>query len=613
MHAARPLLVLATSIVLSACGGGGGGGGDSAPTGTGTTAAATPTPAPYIPPAADAVSADAPLLTAVAIPMVAGSLIISEISSGTYAGDHWIEIYNPNSVAVDISGVKLRSSSNSGTSEFTLPSTVIAANGYVVVAAKSATNLISTQQIAFVENGTQLPYWGTSGFVELFNPVGNVTVDFVRFGSDSTQPKTLAAWSGSNAPALPATYGSSLVRPVANISNDSNSAIDFQVVSFITPAGPNDIAANAVDADNDGIPDSAEVLGGRFAGLDLYAMGARAGIKDIFIELDYMSSVDEGVKPRPEALKKVVDAFARKNIAVHFDTGSNIAGYNLGNTQSVLPFNACLDLGTPKAGCADVYVLKAKYFDLRRQPIFHYAVAGYEAGSGGAGIAGRGEIAGNDFNITLGNSKLTAANTADKNFLINQQASTLMHELGHNLGLHHGGFEANNYKPNYISIMNYLYNTGIPPNVTGMNAGQRWYINNGMKNLYTCSAAVEANMCSDSFIIDFSDGSSSDLDETSLLESNLLGRGSSTGAYIDWNGDRLLTGMSVSVNIDAPDNFSKTVLKDYNDWQNINLAFSRQVNGARSLRVNHSTVQSDIHLLNDRQTVAQEFPTRKTQ
>jgi hypothetical protein len=32
-----------------------------------------------------------------------------------------------------------------------------------------------------------------------------------------------------------------------------------------------------------------------------------------------------------------------------------------------------------------------------------------------------------------------------------------MHELGHNLGLRHGGIDDINYKPNYFSIMNYLF------------------------------------------------------------------------------------------------------------------------------------------------------------
>ena len=38
-----------------------------------------------------------------------------------------------------------------------------------------------------------------------------------------------------------------------------------------------------------------------------------------------------------------------------------------------------------------------------------------------------------------------------------QQAGTFMHELGHNLGLHHGGMEDTNFKPNYLSVMNYLF------------------------------------------------------------------------------------------------------------------------------------------------------------
>jgi hypothetical protein len=38
-----------------------------------------------------------------------------------------------------------------------------------------------------------------------------------------------------------------------------------------------------------------------------------------------------------------------------------------------------------------------------------------------------------------------------------QQTGTFMHELGHNLGLRHGGFENTNYKPNYLSVMNYMF------------------------------------------------------------------------------------------------------------------------------------------------------------
>ena len=43
------------------------------------------------------------------------------------------------------------------------------------------------------------------------------------------------------------------------------------------------------------------------------------------------------------------------------------------------------------------------------------------------------------------------------------QAANLMHELGHNLGLHHGGNDEDPFKPNYLSVMSYSFgHDGIP-------------------------------------------------------------------------------------------------------------------------------------------------------
>ena len=59
------------------------------------------------------------------------------------------------------------------------------------------------------------------------------------------------------------------------------------------------------------------------------------------------------------------------------------------------------------------------------------------------GVGGLGEVGGNDF-IVFNNAREEV-----------RRRSSLMHEIGHTLGLRHGGDETHNCKPNYVSIMNY--------------------------------------------------------------------------------------------------------------------------------------------------------------
>ena len=66
-------------------------------------------------------------------------------------------------------------------------------------------------------------------------------------------------------------------------------------------------------------------------------------------------------------------------------------------------------------------------------------------------VSGVSDVGGGDLMITLG----LWDNSVGSDFI---QASTLMHELGHNLALGHGGDLAEpNCKPNYQSIMSYLF------------------------------------------------------------------------------------------------------------------------------------------------------------
>jgi len=57
-----------------------------------------------------------------------------------------------------------------------------------------------------------------------------------------------------------------------------------------------------------------------------------------------------------------------------------------------------------------------------------------------------------DFLVTLGGWSVFGGTPL-------QKAGTFMHEFGHNLGLHHGGGDDMNFKPNFLSVMNYSFQT----------------------------------------------------------------------------------------------------------------------------------------------------------
>lgn len=92
-----------------------------------------------------------------------------------------------------------------------------------------------------------------------------------------------------------------------------------------------------------------------------------------------------------------------------------------------------------------------------REKVFRYAVFGHSLYER-PGSSGQAEEPGNDFIITLGSWDAFALGAVDG--LAAAEAATFMHELGHTLGLSHGGGQQGeefNCKPNYFSVMNYSY------------------------------------------------------------------------------------------------------------------------------------------------------------
>jgi hypothetical protein len=88
-----------------------------------------------------------------------------------------------------------------------------------------------------------------------------------------------------------------------------------------------------------------------------------------------------------------------------------------------------------------------------KKDVYHYAIFAHQI-CGSPGSSGLGEILGQDLIVSLGDPGWIP-------MLFEAESGTLMHELGHNLGLKHGGGMGStatvNCKPNYISVMSYSF------------------------------------------------------------------------------------------------------------------------------------------------------------
>jgi len=210
------------------------------------------------------------------------------------------------------------------------------------------------------------------------------------------------------------------------------------------------------DSDGDGLPDSWEQNGIDIDGdgtvdLDLPMLGADWEHKDIFVEIDYMTTH----MPNQMALDDVIDAFANSQVR----NPDNVNGINLHViVDEEIPYKEVL------SGWDEFYTLKSTYFGLANERLdsknveakklaFRYALYVHKIwikppDYNVPGIA-EGLIC-DDFILAFG--AFSNALGTRKN-----QAAVFMHELGHTLGLAHGGGESTNYKPNYLSIMNYRF------------------------------------------------------------------------------------------------------------------------------------------------------------
>ncbi|MCA9200002.1 MAG: right-handed parallel beta-helix repeat-containing protein, partial [Planctomycetales bacterium] len=203
--------------------------------------------------------------------------------------------------------------------------------------------------------------------------------------------------------------------------------------------------------------------------------------KDLFVEVDTMLGV--GLAQPTQATLNVVangqpgmnDGFAnvpdslvrnpdgRNGITLHaILSDTNIANQTFA-AEGWPEFDAikAVSFGNPagggvaseRGGANSVNILAAKRLAYRYALFGDRRVGNTISGVGELPLdAERSSFGGNDFIINLGGWS-TRGGTAQ------QQQGTFMHELGHTLGIGHGGGDHQLYKPNYYSVMNYMWQT----------------------------------------------------------------------------------------------------------------------------------------------------------
>jgi len=424
-------------------------------------------------------------------------------------------------------------------------------------------------------------------------------------------------------PAAPWRAGSRIAR--LEISEKKDSQYVTLTGIGATCGGPVPSCSSAcLDSDDDGLNDAWEIAGGvdlnndgRIDALnDLLLPGADPNRPDVYLKYDYMVATTTSPigtpphshQPPDRAIQQVVEAFSLHGVALHVDPQHDLIPEVLVTTIDPNPTTACAgdDFVTMRA-------LRQKHFGNRKWA-YHYAVFGHNAVLPDTGTgsncpsdpeclaypdplsSGSSELPGSSFIVAFG-----ADVDEGNNIGIETVAGTFMHELGHNFGLKHGSLAAAGpqacmaFKPNYLSVMDYLYQTsGIAvADQPGSNTPRHCSSDEDCSFGSHCTDDLGSgggNVC---YRVDYSHEKLLDLNEWDLNETvgvggaptdtDLVDYFVSPGPFaflhgpgygpIDWNGNGQLTETSVQVDIDNDNGTPNNNLLTANDWEMANGLF----------------------------------------
>jgi uncharacterized repeat protein (TIGR01451 family) len=388
-------------------------------------------------------------------------------------------------------------------------------------------------------------------------------------------------------------------------TNDGKAA---EILFGITTSGISDV-------DGDGIADTVERNGvKRPDGSTVWNQGMDPCRKTVMLQADWMQGASDGHSHEPKAAAKneVVASFNASPVKPVDPCPYGGDARKDGVDFVFLPGKSIAE--APVMGLDDAFrAARRANFDPYLRPYAHYAIFVHdqEAGSSSSGLCCENTWLDKDFIVSLGSwrtvcvsadsdDKLTTAavdddQVVDKSIVVGpdrtcdttaaagdaqviavnggasdaevgtvrDQSGSIMHELGHALGLGHGGDSGVNNKPNYLSVMNYSFD---PAGISTDGAG-------GSRLDYSRSALPK-------------------LDETKLSETAGIGGGTDFTTWWDASGNQqwgrgngslnwsgnvdaagapIIDAGTVDVDINKPDDSGSTdrTLTGFDDWSNI--------------------------------------------
>lgn len=351
--------------------------------------------------------------------------------------------------------------------------------------------------------------------------------------------------------------------------------LDGQVSAPYTYTLP--ASAAVLDSDGDGLLDSWETGGYDGDGdgtidVNLPALGAQAGRRDILMEVDVMSGLANApvatVGGTPGTFDTMRNIFAAAPIlGIGPNNGINL----IMDTSGSVPFWNRVDLTAVDSvplSTANFYTLKTANFDnARRGGIYHYAIWANARPGGSSGISDIAFAADDANGVATGSGDDFIVSFDDfpgSYQTLRSQVETLMHEFGHNLGQRHGGSNHSVYKPNYWSVMAYTWQLR-----SGQSNASRMQRITCPPIYYATTGATEpggALPAGVNAITDYSEGMANTLVENNNSLNETTGV---CGQAVDWNNDG--DQVDVNINADADDSgVSTDTVTDFPNWRALN-------------------------------------------